>query len=102
MGSNAEHCRVESCASQEEITRLLMKVEYTRLIEEYRSILGDDPSYLEFHGASVVLIVEYALKLHDLDTVPIGLCDRSCSGNCCVLSALVSAIQRHGEGIPRA
>lgn len=93
MSSTYLHCHLKSCSSAEDIARLLTTNEYASMIEEYRSILDDDPGYLEFHHASGVLKVQFALKLHDLSTLEIGLCEGSGACGCCVLAALRSAIR---------
>jgi hypothetical protein len=88
------NCPIQNAATTREVVQHLMTGSYRPLIQEYKALLEEDPDYLDFHFASAALRVQFALKLNDLPSLQIGLCNGSPTHRCCVLEALVEAVSR--------
>jgi hypothetical protein len=87
-------CRYTTCPSFEDVVKLFLSERHSWILDEYHSILEEDPDYLSFHSTSAALKLQYQLKRDDLPLLSIGKCVEGGSGECCVVHALQEAIRR--------
>lgn len=90
-------CRVGACPPYEDVVQLLLSEPYAQVLDEYSSILDEDPDYLSFHGVSSALTVQFLLKLNDVPGLCIGECIIGSSGECCIIPALKEAVRRRAS-----
>jgi tetraacyldisaccharide-1-P 4'-kinase len=86
--------RCTMCPSFEDVVQIFLSERHSRVLDEYRSILHNDPEYLLFHSTSTALKLQFQLKCDDLPLLSIGGCIEGGSGECCVVHALQEAFRR--------
>ena len=87
-------CDISGCPSFEGVVDIFLNSRYARVVDDYRSILEEDPEYLSYHGMSTALRLQFQLKRKELPQLGIGACFEAATGECCIVSALREAIRK--------
>ncbi len=90
-------CRTGACPAFEDLIVMLSEPENSWILDEYGSLLEDDPQYLAFHWMSTALKLQYQLKQKSVPTLDIGSCIDESSRGCCMVDALKEAILRRSS-----
>ena len=98
MSDQSALCDLASDASFNAMVRILSSKRYAEVVDEYCSMLEDDPNYLSYHWQSAALKLHFLLKLHDLPSLNIGGCINTDSSECCIVEALKEAIRLRSSG----
>ncbi len=93
MATESPVCRT-ACPAFEELVMMLSVPENSWILDEYSSLLEDDPQYLSFHWMSTALKLQFQLKREGVPALDIGGCIDETSRGCCVVDALKEAIMR--------
>ncbi len=99
MAGEMYSCRTASCPAFEDLVEMLSEARNTSILDEYTSLLEDDPEYLTFHWISTALKLQFHLKRHSVPALDIGACIDESSRGCCVVDALKEAILRRSTKI---
>ena len=87
-------CDLRNCSSFDGVVQIFLNRRYAHLLNEYRSILEEDPEYLSYHGTSTALRLQFQLKSKEFPQLAIGTCLEGAGGECCIVRALHEAISR--------
>ena len=89
--------RPMTCPPFEGVVQMLLSQRYTRTLDEYSSLLDEDPDYLTHHSTATALKLQFEIKLNDLPSLKIGECLDQCSVECCIVDALREALKRRSS-----
>jgi hypothetical protein len=84
-----------TCPPFESVVRILSSEPYSQILDEYRSVLEDDPEYLRYYCAKTALRLQLLLKLKELPSLTVGGCLEGSCDACCIIGALKEAMSRH-------
>jgi hypothetical protein len=84
-----------TCPPFESVVRILSSEPYSQILDEYRSVLEDDPEYLRYYCAKTALRLQLLLKLNELPSLTVGGCLEGSCDACCIIGALKEAMSRH-------
>ena len=84
-----------ACPPFESVVRILSSESYSQILDEYRSVLEDDPEFLRYYCAKTALRLQVLLKQNELPSLTLGGCLEGSCDDCCIIGALKEAISRH-------